>query len=315
MPMDHRKLGNLALITVAFAWGTMIPVIAYLAQTWDPFFLGAVRYVLGVPLLYAALWLAEGFARAAVRPAVWRALVPGWFGLGGFAFIYTIGVAHSNPVIAAVLGAANPVIAAVVGGVVFRIPFDRRLTPAVILAVAGCALASVDWSNLSLELRGGEPLVLVASSLWAWYSIAIHRWLGGWSQLRKAANTMAHGAVPLILGYFLAREFGWAQAAPAMPTGWDLGIFVWMIAGSVVIGLLLWNFGVAKTDLVIASLYTNLVPVVAIALLAIGGAAPTLTQIAGGALVIGGVAWSEWRLLRARAAADRSLAAPDRAID
>jgi len=266
-----------------------------------------------VPLLYAALWLAEGFARPAARPAMWRALVPGWFGLGGFAFIYTIGVAHSNPVIAAVLGAANPVIAAMVGGVIFRIPFDRRLAPAVVLAVIGCALASIDWTGggLSLELRGGEPLVLVASSLWAWYSIAIHRWLGGWSQLRKAANTMAHGAVPLIVGYFLAREIGWAQASPAMPAGWDFGIFVWMIAGSVVIGLLLWNFGVAKTNLVIASLYTNLVPVVAITLLAIGGAAPTLAQIVGGALVIGGVAWSEWRLLRARAAAERSLAATD----
>jgi hypothetical protein len=32
-------------------------------------------------------------------------------------------------------------------------------------------------------------------------------------------------------------------------------------------------------------------------------------------LVIGGVAWSEWRLLRARAAAERSLTAPDRATD
>jgi drug/metabolite transporter (DMT)-like permease len=310
--MDQRKLGNLALIAVAFAWGTMIPVISHLAKTWDPFFLGALRYVGGVPLLYAALWLREGFARPAVRPAVWRALVPGWLGLAGFAFIFTIGVAHSNPVIAAVLGAANPVLAAVIGGVFFRIPFDRRLTPAVILAVIGCAMASIDWSNLSLELRGGEPLVLIASSLWAWYSIAIHRWLDGWSQLRKAANTMAHGAVPLILGYFLARELGWAQAVPAVPTGWDLAIFVWVIAGVVVVGLLLWNFGVAKTSLVIASLYTNLVPVIAVALLAIGGEAPTLAQIAGGALVIGGVAWSEWRLLRARAAAERSRAVPDR---
>jgi drug/metabolite transporter (DMT)-like permease len=309
--MDQRKLGNLALIAVACAWGTMIPVISHLAKTWDPFFLGALRYVGGVPLLYAALWLREGFARPTVRPAVWRALVPGWVGLAGFAFIFTIGVAHSNPVVAAVLGAANPVIAAVIGGVFFRIPFDRRLTPAVILAVIGCAMASIDWSNLSLELRGGEPLVLVASSLWAWYSIAIHRWLDGWSQLRKAANTMAHGAVPLIVGYFLARELGWAQAVPAVPTGWDLAIFVWVIAGVVVIGLLLWNFGVAKTSLVIASLYTNLVPVIAVALLAIGGEAPTLAQIGGGALVIGGVAWSEWRLLRGRAAAERSLTAPD----
>ena len=308
--MEQRKLGNLALVAVAFAWGTMIPVITHLSHTWDPFFLGAVRYVGGVPLLFAALWLTEGFARPAVRPAVWRAMVPGWLGLAAFAFVYTIGVAHANPIIAAVLGAANPVIAAIVGGVVFRIPFDRRLTPAVVLAVLGCALATVDWSrgDFSLQLRGGEPLVLIASSLWAWYSLAIHRWLGGWSQLRKAANTMAHGAVPLIVGYFLAREVGWAQAAPAWPQGWDLGIFIWMIAGSVVVGLLLWNFGVAKTNLVIASLYTNLTPIVAIALLAIGGTAPTLAQIAGGALVIGGVAWSEWRLLQARKAAETSAA-------
>ena len=305
--MDQRKLGNLALVAVACAWGTMIPVITHLAKTWDPFFLGAARYVGGVPLLYAALWLKEGFARPAVRPAIWRALVPGWIGLAGFAFIFTIGVAHSNPVIAAVLGAANPVIGAVIGGAFFRIPFDRRLAPAVILAVVGCALASIDWSNLTLELRGGEPLVLIASSMWAWYSIAIHRWLDGWSQLRKAANTMAHGAVPLILGYFLARELGWAQAVPAMPTGWDIAIFFWVIAGVVVIGLLLWNFGVAKTNLVIASLYTNLVPVIAVALLAVGGQAPTLAQIAGGALVVGGVAWCEWRLLRARSAAAAAL--------
>src|SRR5262245_22836632 len=309
--MDQRKLGNLALIAVACAWGTMIPVISYLAKTWDPFFLGALRYVGGVPLLYAALWMREGFARPSVRPAVWRALVPGWVGLAGLAFIFTLGVAHSNPVFAAVLGAANPVTAAVIGGGFFRIPFDRRLTSAVILAVVGCAIASIDWSNLSLELRGGEPLVMIASSLWAWYSIAIHRWLDGWSQLRKAANTMAHGAVPLIVGYFLARELGWAQAVPAVPTGWDLAIFVWVIAGVVVVGLLLWNFGVAKTSLVIASLYTNLVPVIAVALLAVGGEPPTLAQIGGGALVIGGVAWSEWRLLRGRAAAERSLAAPD----
>jgi len=301
--MDQRRLGNLALIAVACAWGTMIPVITHLSHGWDPFFLGAVRYVGGVPLLYCALWLTEGFARPAVRPAFWRALLPGWFGLAGFAFIYTIGVTHANPVIAAVLSAANPIIGAVIGRLVFGVPFDSRLTPAVVLAVAGCALATIDWSGggLSLQLRGGEPLVLIASSLWAWYSLAIHRWLGGWSQLRKAANTMAHGAVPLIIGYFLARHLGWASATPAWPLGWDLGIFLWMIAGSVVIGLLLWNYGVAKTNLVVASLYLNLAPMIAVTLLALSGEPPRLSQIVGGGLVVGGVAWCEWRLLRTRA--------------
>jgi drug/metabolite transporter (DMT)-like permease len=299
-PTSDRTLGNVALVAVACTWGTMIPVITHLAQGWDPFFLGAVRYVGGVPLLYVALWLREGFARPAYRPALWRAMLPGWLGLATFAFVYTIGVAHANPVIAAVLSAANPVIGALVGGLIFRQAFDRRLAPAVLLAFIGCALATIDWSagTFSLQLRGGEPLCLLASALWAWYSVAVHRWLKGWSQLRIAANTMLHGALPLILGYLLARQLGWAHAAPAVPQDWDIGIFVWMIAGSVVIGLLLWNFGVSKVGIVLASIYLNLAPIVAIGLLALGGQRPTWTQIAGGALVIGGVAWSEWRMLR-----------------
>ena len=299
-PLSDRSLGSVALISVACTWGTMIPVITHLSQGWDPFFLGAVRYVGGVPLLYLALWLKEGAARPLVRPALWRSLVPGWLGLASFAFIFTIGVSHSNPVIAAILSPANPVIGAIVGGIVFRQKFDRRLAPAVLLAFVGCALATVKWSdgNFTLQLRGGEPLCLIGSSLWAWYSIAIHRWLKGWSQLRIAANTMAHAAVPLILGYLLAREIGWARADLATPQGWDLGIFLWMIAGSVVIGLLLWNFGVSKVGIVLASIYLNLAPIVAVCLLTIGGQPPTWTQIAGGALVIGGVAWSEFRLLR-----------------
>lgn len=299
-PSSDRTLGNLALVAVACAWGTMIPVITYLSKGWDPFFLGAVRYVGGVPLLYAALWLKEGFARPMVRPELWRSVLPGWLGLAGFAFVFTIGVSHANPVIAAVLSAANPVIGALVAGIVFRDRFDRRLTPVVILAFVGCALATVKWTggDLSLQLRGGEPLVLLASGLWAWYSIAAQRWLRGWSQLRIAANTMGHGAIPLLLGYFLARELGWAHATPAMPGGWNFGVFIWMTLGAVVIGLLLWNFGVSKVGVVVASLYLNLTPIVAIGLLAIGGQPPTWTQIAGGALVIGGVAWSEFHLLR-----------------
>ena len=300
--MNQNKLGALALIAVACVWGTMIPVITHLSKNWDPYFMAMTRYVGGVPLLFCALWLSEGFARPTVRHALWRSVVPGWLGLCGFAFLFTIGVAHANPAIAAVLSAANPVIAAIVGGVMFRIPFDRRLMPAVILAVVGCALATVNWSagGVSFGLRGGEVLILIAQSLWAWYSLAIHRWLNGWSQLRKAANTMAHGAVAILLVYWLAFHFGWADAAPAVPGATDFGIFVWMTVGAIVLGLLLWNYGVAKTDLVTASLYSNLAPIIAISLLALSGEPPRASQLIGGALVIGGVVWSEWRLLQAR---------------
>jgi drug/metabolite transporter (DMT)-like permease len=98
----------------------------------------------------------------------------------------------------------------------------------------------------------------------------------------------------------LALYLGWADSAPAVPSVADFGIFVWMTVGAIVLGLLLWNYGVAKTDLVIASLYSNLAPIIAISLLALAGEPPRASQLAGGALVIGGVVWSEWQLLRVR---------------
>ncbi len=297
--MNQRWLGNLALLGVAAAWGTMIPVITHLSERWDPFFLAMSRYVLAVPVLYTALWIVEGPARQSARPALWRVLATGWLGLGSFAFLFTFGVAHANPVIAAVLAAANPIISALVGRVFFGVPMERAMLPAIVLAVVGCALASIDWraGQLELTLRGGEFVMLVAAGCWAWYSLAIHRWLNAWSQLRIAAHTMAAAAPLMLAGYGLAIVVGWAHWAPPLPGGWDGAIFAWMVVGPVVLGLLLWNFGVSRVGIMVAALFVNLSPVVAVGLLALGGRTPTGLQIFGGLLVLGGVVWCEGRVI------------------
>ena len=305
--MNQRWLGNLALIAVATTWGTMIPLLTHLTQRWDPYFLAAIRYVTGVPLIYGALWLIEGVKRPATNPPRWRVLMIGWLGLASFAFLFTIGVAHANPIIAAVLAAANPVITAFIGRVFFALPLDRAMTPAIVLAFLGCCLATIDWQSgrLELALKGGEFLILIAAGCWAWYSLAIHRWLRPWSQLRMAAQTMAAAAPMLIAGYFLSAALGLTKGWPAAPMGWDAAMFVWMAVGPVVLGLLLWNFGVSRVGIMVAILYVNLTPIIAVCILAITGRPPNAAQIVGGLLVIGGVVWCEarvlWRARRLRA--------------
>jgi drug/metabolite transporter (DMT)-like permease len=300
--MNQRGVGVLAILGVAFAWGTVIPVLTHLSERWDAYFLSASRYILAAPLLYAALFFAEGFARPAARPALWRVLATGWLGLASFAFLFTIGVTHANPVIAAVLAAANPIVAALVARLFFGQPIDRAMMPSIALAFVGCALATINWrqGELELTIRGGEALMLFAAGCWTWYSLAVHRWLKGWSQLRIAAHTVASAAPMLFVVYALLAATGIASFPPEPAEGWDLALFVWMVLVAVVAGLLLWNFGVSRVGIMVAALFVNLSPIIAVSLLALLGTPPNLLQILGGLLVIGGVIWCEIRPMLAR---------------
>lgn len=289
---------NLALLLNAAIWGTMIPVLVLLLDTWDPWFLAASRYALGVPVIVLLVLLVEpaGLARRGVP--WWRLWVLGAVGMGGFAPLYTIGIAYSHPVVAAVISAAGPVTAAVIAWVMYRVPFDRGAAPGVALAVIGAIVATYapTEKDTALTLRGGEPLIIVAQACWAWYSLAAQRWLAGWSQLKISAMTMTTGGATIVLVYLAAVALGAAQASPPLPrTGEDIALFVWMVLASVVLGLLLWNFGVRRVGVVVASLVLNLVPVVAIAITAALGTPPTTLQLVGGALVIAGVMQTQLR--------------------
>ncbi len=51
-------------------------------------------------------------------------------------------------------------------------------------------------------------------------------------------------------------------------TATDWLVFAWMTIVLVAFGVYLWNFGVKRTGVVVASLYLNLVPVVSISIFA-----------------------------------------------
>jgi drug/metabolite transporter (DMT)-like permease len=85
-----------------------------------------------------------------------------------------------------------------------------------------------------------------------------------------------------------------------------MALFSWMTIGPVILGFFLWHYAVRKLGFVVASLFLNLTPVVAILITALAFAVyPTPQQLVGGALVLVGVLQSQLRrlLLRVRAPA------------
>ncbi|WP_374651997.1 DMT family transporter [Dongia sp.] len=305
-----KWIGYFGLLLLALLWGTMVPTVAHLLQRWDPYFLAAFRYICALPVMWAALVL---FDRR--RPDIaggggdWRVWPLGIVGIGCYATLYTIGVYNCHPVTAAILSATSPAVAAIVDRILWKIPVDHRMLPAISLAIVGSALATVRFGQEDMfDFRGGEILMVTAFACWSWYSTAAQRWCRGWSQLRITTATMTTGGVGLAVIFTIAVLSGAAEFPPPAPeTVTDVAVLGWMTFVLVALGVYLWNFGVKRTGVVVASLYLNLVPVVSVAIFAIAGTPPSVMQVAGGVLVIAGIVMSEIQMLKARK--------PDPALD
>ncbi len=306
-------LANLGMLLTAFAWGSVIPIFNLMFERWDPYFLGAARYVLGAPVLLLAVALIErghGLLRPLASRRMWLLGIP----LGIFAPLYTLGVMHANPITAAIVGSTGPAVAALVAWSCFRQPFDRTMIPSIVLAFAGGVLSTLDLSREGslFDVGGGEFLILIASACWAWYSLAAQRWYAGWSQLRISALTIVTGSTISALIYLTFAVGGAAQFPPAVPeSALDIGLFAWITLAAVVAGLLFWNHAVRTLGIVVTSLFLNLAPVFTVLISTALGVPPTAMQLLGGGLVIAGVLQSQLRYLplRRKAAVELSPSA------
>ena len=120
--------------------------------------------------------------------------------------------------------------------------------------------------------------------------------------------TIATGSVASVAIYLLAALAGLAPLRPTVPhAALDIALFSWMTIGPVILGFFLWHYAVRKLGFVVASLFLNLTPVVAILITALAFAVyPTPQQLVGGALVLVGVLQSQLRRLPLRARAPAS---------
>src|SRR6185369_11070068 len=133
---NSRLAGTAGLVLLAILWGTMVPTIAHLLKTWDPLFLAALRYLGGGPALLPILLLMGRNGGAATRPVgLWRIMLLGAVGIGGYAGLYTLGVAHANAITAAILSAASPAVATITDRVIFGRRLDKRMLPGLTLAI------------------------------------------------------------------------------------------------------------------------------------------------------------------------------------
>lgn len=305
VPLRTPLVANLMLLVPILAWGLPIPFMDGFFDRWDPVFSSMLRYAMALPVLYL-VWRLTRRAPGPLKPA-WVGWAPiikcGGIGLIGFTVTYSFALDYMHPLTAAVLAAAAPVIAAAVARLFFAQPLGEGIGLAMVLAVIGGVLCTVDFDRVGgagFSLRGGEPLLILSSAIWSWYSLETQRVLPGMPQLQATTLTFIPTVIFLPPLWLLLHELGLAHSAPPVAE-WkteDVGVLLWVTFGGIAAATVCWNYGVRLIGVVVASLYLNLIPLATLLTAVLLGIEPRPLQLVGGAIVLAGVVQAQLRLLK-----------------
>ncbi len=286
---SQKLAGNLVLALGTSVWATHFLVTDVLLETWDPYFVTAGR-LLSATFFLMTFYVIQSRGRPfRLVPSFRAAMLLGIVGVAGSTVCLTLGVKYAGAVPAAIVAASSPILAAFVA----RIGFGLSLTFAVILgavvAVIGGVFAAMGSAQGSLaDLRGGELLILLALTIFTWYSIAAQRWMRGVSQLGITAITIMIGGFTMLVAIPLLLVTGVAQPRFEQDAA-SVGYILYLGAGPASFALFTWHWGVSRIGVTIASIYSNLVPVTVVAVRMIQGEPPTTEHLIGGVLIISGV--------------------------
>jgi len=295
------RRASLVLLLAAMIWGSMIPVLAALAEHYDNWLLSWSRYILGLPVLWLAV-LMSARPSVAPRPLDWTRLLKLGTAMTVFSVLYTFGVAHAHPATAAIVLMCGPIWATLLARAMLGSTTPPGFGFTLVLVVAGgivVVLGTPGRAAGSFGLEGGEVLLVIAQLCWSWYSIQAQRWLGNRGQIVLSALSSTTASVLLGLVCGVVWLAGGIALPTVAPSAADWGMLAWIGLFGVAVAVLLWNTGVSLVGVPVASLFANSAPVFSIALAAAMGREPTWLQLVGGAIVMGGIAQHQLRQVRA----------------
>jgi drug/metabolite transporter (DMT)-like permease len=299
--VSNLLAGTACYLLASLLWGLNIPLTASLLTAFDPLWLSSCRYLIASGVLGA--WVLATLGAGALRspiPLARVALLS--LAIAAFLTSFNIGLMLTHPVTAAAVIAGSPVYVAVVS----RAMTGARLAPgfvgATLLTLVGAGIAIAGRADPhGPRLSGGEPLLVASIGFWTVFSILSQRWFAPEvPQLRRTFLTSLC-AIPWLLAIWaLARALGWVGAPHLAPEGRDLVYLLVTAVLCTALAVVAWNVGVARLGIAAGGLWQNAVPVFAVLIsLVVFGVVPTGAQVAGGAVVMAGVAWMQWHTLRA----------------
>jgi len=274
------------LVFMAIIWAVNYTVAKYGTRTVPPLAYNAVRIVMAVVALLAIGWL-KSHERPTRRDLV-GLLAIGVIGHGFYQVCFIEGLARSRAGTVALMLAASPAFIAIVGRI-FRIErVGTRGWAGIALQLVG--ISFVVFGSIAHSTSGdsllGSSLLVAGALCWAFFATFIKPYTDRLSGITVGAYSQAGGAVFVTLvGIPAIIATRWTTVPAPV---W--GAIIYSGLGALVIGNLIWYYGVSRIGPTRVSMFSNLQPLVALAVAwIILGEVPTVWQALGACSIMTGL--------------------------
>ena len=282
---DGRAVAVLALLVTATIWGTTAIGTKVALETYPPFILSVGRWLISLGVLLPLMF------RLGIRPILdRRTAVLGLFGILGFNMFYTFGLERTTAANGSLINGALPVIVASTSFVALKERLAALNVVGITTSLVGVAITIVG-ATLDASILG-NLLIFAAVLSWAIYTIYNR-------QRMRGENTMAIISGAALFGLLLMLPLAaveWARESPPAPGMRLAAIIVYLSLGPAMAANYLWIFALIRVSASQAAVFSNLTPIVGIALSGLILKEPiTRFHVIGSVLVILGVVLTTWR--------------------
>ncbi len=292
MSKPNRLSGNALAMGSMILWSTSFPATDEILQTWHPLVTAMGRLVIGGLALLPFMWWQGNLSD--VMHAPWKKLlIVGGIPLSIATVCLNVGMMYSNPVTAAILVTMMPPIAFLLAVVDGEQRVTLKWTFGIALAVTGGVWASVYGDLDDIGFQGGEILLVVAVTCFAWYSRATVKHMKMLSTASITALTLIAGGLIACVIIVTAHLVGLVNLY-YVPTPRSVGLMVWIAAISNGCGMLMWLSAVSRIGVTISAFHQNMVPFYVMVMAVALGGLIVMQQVFGALLVIGGVLITQW---------------------
>ena len=284
--MRHRSLALAALLVTVLIWGTTFVATKIALREVQPLGLTLLRFLLGLTVLLPLAWFEQ---RRAGGKLVWRQLALAGL-LGGCLFfaLQNLGLVYTTAAKGSLIVGSVPALTAILSVILLHERTSPVRSAGVVASVVGVAIIVAGdgeplWQGGSLL---GDLLMLGSALTWALYTVQVKSLENQMRPAVLSAASVGFGAI------FLLPLVGWETLAhpwlPPSVDAWTAIAYLGLVASAV--PFLLWNFALTRVDASEAAVYTNVVPLVALAgAVLLLGEAVAPQHLLGGLLVLGGV--------------------------
>ncbi|BCL77096.1 putative transporter YyaM [Jeongeupia sp. HS-3] len=281
------------LVLTTFFWAMMFHLAKYVVAFMSPLAIGGWRFLAAALILVPLVYWREGIDLAGLRRNLVPLLAMAAIGICGFNIALFYGLHSTSPVNGALITALCPALTVLLSALLNREPVSRRQMAGLGLGLAGVVTVISHGSVaalLALSFTPGDALVFCAALAMAVYSTIPRRFITGLAPLQVSAMTISFGGLLMSgVAQIVSPDFY------TLPPHSVVAAIAAMSVLGTVLAYMWWNDGVARIGAARAAIFMNLIPIFTVLIGIALGQAVSGAQLAGTALVIGGVLYaSSW---------------------